>query len=83
VLVSAGDGTHTWETIRGLEQKQKLCHGFDMFVYLEDRDSPMKISFRLLTGRRLGSEKLSSCAPLSVKRQRVYIVKRVMDKFCN
>lgn len=32
-------------------------------TYLEDRDSPMKISFRLLMGRRRGSEKFSGGVP--------------------
>lgn len=38
-----------------------------MTGYLEDRDSPMKISFRLLIGRRLGLEKLSSSVPVPDK----------------
>lgn len=42
-------------------------HQFGWQRYLEDRDSPMKISFRLLMGRRLGLEKLSGSVPVPEK----------------
>lgn len=40
---------------------------FGWQMYLEDRDSPMKISFRPLMGRRLGLENLSCSIPESEK----------------
>lgn len=42
-------------------------HPSDRQKYLEDKDSPMKISFRLLIGRRLGLEKLSCGVPAPEK----------------
>lgn len=51
---------------------------FPWLRYLEDRDSPMKISFKLLTGRRLGLWKVSCSVP--VPRKSNWIGKRTQGK---